>query len=391
MGAEEHRRAASREPATFHVVTVSTSRTQSTDESGPLIAERVLAAGHRLNGKDLVPDEQPRIAALLRALQAAGGVDVVVLSGGTGLSARDRTTEAVREVIEKELPGFGELFRHLSFQEIGAAAMASRALCGAAGRMLIFALPGSPAACRLALDALILAEVQHLLHDLRREAPTALAGTAGPTGDEPPSPAGGSPLALSVDLRETAAEVAPPAPGPVQEGAQAGWQGALAALGAVWSPGPGAELPAALAGNAPLGNVLDVAPQRGRAVIGERTWGLYGYPDLVRPASKVLAVGHGDPWGVVIALHRHPRRAGILTRVAEALPGWPSVDSEVGALGRAITGQPCPGQGQPFAVDGGRLYICARDRVQSWDGRRLRDEGTPRAVLASLALQWSTR
>ncbi len=154
---------------TAAVITASDTRTPATDESGALIARLLATAGLSVIASRLVLDER---AALTQALESslAAGADLVVLTGGTGVSPRDRTPEVVRAVCDRELPGFGELFRRLSFEAIGPAAYLSRALCAVRGRQAVFALPGSPAACRLALERLILPEWPHLAAQLERQA-----------------------------------------------------------------------------------------------------------------------------------------------------------------------------------------------------------------------------
>ncbi len=155
---------------------VSTTRTDKTDTSGAVLKERLEAAGHRVSGLDFLPDDPDRVRAwVLEAIQG-GQEQALVLSGGTGVSARDGTFEAVAEVIDRPLPGFGELFRMLSFQEIGAAAMLSRASAGICQGVVLFSVPGSTAACRLAVDSLIGPELSHLVWELSKEAPSGSAG-----------------------------------------------------------------------------------------------------------------------------------------------------------------------------------------------------------------------
>ncbi len=150
------------------LVTVSDTRTPATDDSGRLMRERLEAAGHRVASAHIVPDEPERVRALLAEL-VAGDAEVVLLSGGTGITRRDRTYEAVSGLLEKTLPGFGELFRQLSFQEIGAAAMLSRATAGVYRGRLLVSMPGSTAAVRLAMDRLIVPELGHLAWELVRQ------------------------------------------------------------------------------------------------------------------------------------------------------------------------------------------------------------------------------
>lgn len=167
MSLERHREAAAAESLGFATLVVSDARTAASDRSGPLVAERVAAAGHRAVERRLAANQVEAVRRELGALLADERVDVVVVCGGTGLASRDVTVEAVRPLLARELPGFGELFRALSFQEIGAAAMLSRATAGVASGRAVFVLPGSPPAVALALDRLILPEAAHLLEQVR--------------------------------------------------------------------------------------------------------------------------------------------------------------------------------------------------------------------------------
>lgn len=162
-----HRAYAPKSVAAF-VLTVSDSRTPETDSSGELIAELLEAAGHRVVERRIVRDESAAITSALDAALAEPAVDAALVTGGTGVSPRDVTVDAVLPLLDKPLPGFGELFRALSFQEIGAAAMLSRACAGTVGRTAVFVLPGSSGAVRTALERLILPELAHLVGQLRR-------------------------------------------------------------------------------------------------------------------------------------------------------------------------------------------------------------------------------
>ncbi len=150
------------------MVTVSDTRTLSTDRGGALAAELFDRAGHLVASRSIVPDDPEQIQAILKRLIDDDRVDVIVLTGGTGLSARDVTPESVRPWVTREIPGFGELFRMLSFQEIGPAAMLSRALAAVIHKTAVFILPGSPAAVRLAMERLILPELGHIVYEIRR-------------------------------------------------------------------------------------------------------------------------------------------------------------------------------------------------------------------------------
>jgi molybdenum cofactor biosynthesis protein B len=165
--AEEHRQSAP--PAVrCAVVTVSDTRTLENDTSGQLIVEVLKNAGHTVAEHVVVPDEpQPLREAVLR-FAASAEVDAVLLTGGTGIAARDQTPDTIAELLTKELPGFGELFRMLSYEEIGAAAMLSRAVGGLVDGTLVLAMPGSTAAVRLAMEKLILPELPHLVKHARR-------------------------------------------------------------------------------------------------------------------------------------------------------------------------------------------------------------------------------
>lgn len=153
---------------TFASLTVSDSRTPADDASGREIDRLVAGAGHRLVRHWIVPDEELEIRRAVTELLEIDGVDAVITTGGTGFSPRDRTPEALTPLIEREVPGFGELFRALSFEEVGAAAMLSRAVAGIVGRQALFLLPGSPKAVTLALERLVLPEAAHLLSQARR-------------------------------------------------------------------------------------------------------------------------------------------------------------------------------------------------------------------------------
>lgn len=168
-GTASHRAAAAARTARCAVITVTDSRTRKTDQSGPLACVLLEREGHTVSHTALLPNVEPRVREEVAWLIARDDIDVVILTGGTGLGERDRTVEAVRPLFEKELPGFGELFRWVSFHEqIGTAAILTRATAGVAHGTLIVSLPGSKAAVDLALNRLLLPELKHLLHELRR-------------------------------------------------------------------------------------------------------------------------------------------------------------------------------------------------------------------------------
>ena len=156
-----HRLAEERGPVGVAVVTVSDSRTPETDTNGIWLREAIEAAGHAAAGYRVIRDEPDEVAAALDEM-VAGGARIVVFNGGTGIAPRDTTYDVLDARIEKPLPGFGELFRMLSWEQVGAAAMLSRATAGVYRGRVVFSLPGSPAAVRLAWERLIAPEIRHL-------------------------------------------------------------------------------------------------------------------------------------------------------------------------------------------------------------------------------------
>jgi molybdenum cofactor biosynthesis protein B len=146
-------------PLSVAVLTVSDTRTLDTDTSGSTMVELLERAGHRVSARLIIADDLERIREQLRVWIADVTIEVIIATGGTGITARDVTPEALAPLLDKPIPGFGELFRYLSFADIGAATIQSRAEAGLAGRTLVFALPGSTGAVRLALDKIILPQL----------------------------------------------------------------------------------------------------------------------------------------------------------------------------------------------------------------------------------------
>jgi len=165
----DHQEQAEETPVRCAVVTVSDTRTEDTDTSGQFIRTALDDAQFAVEGYTIVPDEPARIANLLDELPDA--VDAILMNGGTGISARDQTVDVVESRIDKPLPGFGELFRMLSYEEIGAGAMLSRATAGVVRNTLVFAMPGSTNAVKLAMTELILPELKHLVWEIARQQP----------------------------------------------------------------------------------------------------------------------------------------------------------------------------------------------------------------------------
>lgn len=164
---KQHRESA---PETIRVavLTISDTRTPETDTGGDAAEELLGGAGHEVVVREIVRDEAAAIRTILVDLLARADVDAVVTTGGTGISARDTTYEVVDRMIEKKLDGFGELFRMLSYEEIGAAAVLSRAVAGAVGAKLVASLPGSQGAVRLGVEKLLVPEIAHIVFELRK-------------------------------------------------------------------------------------------------------------------------------------------------------------------------------------------------------------------------------
>jgi molybdenum cofactor biosynthesis protein B len=166
---EQHRREAP-SSVSCAIITVSDTRTPETDKSGQLIRQLLEEKGYTVVEYAIVRDEYDGIKALLREAADNKGVEAVLLNGGTGIAARDTTYEAVRDQLDKEMPGFGELFRYLSFTEdIGPAAILSRAIAGTIGQTAVFSMPGSTGAVRLAMTRLIIPELGHVMRELYKD------------------------------------------------------------------------------------------------------------------------------------------------------------------------------------------------------------------------------
>lgn len=396
------------------VVVVSTSRNAGSDRSGVLIAERLQAAGHLVLGRQVIPDDKARVQATIKALASDGSTEAILVTGGTGISARDLTPEALAPLFDRALPGFGELFRWLSYEEIGSAAMLSRAVAGVVGQVLVFAMPGSTGAVKLAVDKLILPELGHLLRELRKEkAPEAevqpevdlpLAtdeegeeieveildddGLPPPTGTLGRLGMADRATVVQQSLDEVAgedAELADGAPVPY------GWLRAVREIGGEILREEREELPWELEKIAPVVNVLETAGEQAVLKLPSGVkYSLWGWPDLQRPQAKVIAVGWGEPLAEVLALHRYPVMTG--TCIVEERGLLPGHGSPVEATCEAVTGRaPRDTSGEVFAVDGQAVYIQRGSTVYKWDGRKDTSAGSVKQALATLMIGWSNR
>ena len=164
---EHKKKASDRGPVSVMVVTVSDTRTPETDVSGNYLCRELEAAGHRVHSQRIIRDEPAELEATLDEA-ATSDVQVVIFNGGTGLSRRDMTFDVLERKLEKTWPGFGEIFRMLSYEQVGAAAMMSRATAGVYGGKVVISTPGSPAAVRLAWEKLIAPELAHLAWEVAR-------------------------------------------------------------------------------------------------------------------------------------------------------------------------------------------------------------------------------
>jgi molybdenum cofactor biosynthesis protein B len=167
MSVAEHKAQAPREVRCY-VVTISDTRTEETDTGGRAIVELLRAAGHAIVGHTIVKDDPEAVRGTLERQLANPDVQVIITTGGTGITSRDSTYEAVSSLLDKRLDGFGELFRMLSYQQVGSAAMLSRACAGLVAGHIVAALPGSEAAVRLAMEKLLIPELGHLVREATR-------------------------------------------------------------------------------------------------------------------------------------------------------------------------------------------------------------------------------
>ena len=169
VSAQQHRDIAATHGAVqVAIITVSDTRTRANDGGGDLIEERVSSAGHQVVFREIVKDEPAQIGALLDQIVTSTTARLLLFTGGTGIAPRDTTYDAIAQKLEKTMPGFGELFRMLSYNEVGAAAMLSRATAGTYRGRVVVCMPGSPNAVQVAMDKLIMPEIQHLAWEVAR-------------------------------------------------------------------------------------------------------------------------------------------------------------------------------------------------------------------------------
>lgn len=168
MGAEDHRKQAGNKPVTVAIVTVSDTRTPETDKNKQYLEARLVELGHYIAAYRLIKDEPDQVAAVLDELAALPDVQIILFNGGTGIAPRDTTYDVLSGRLEKTLPGFGEIFRAISYAQIGAAAMMSRATAGVYKQRFVVTMPGSTNAVKTAMESLILPEINHLAWEITR-------------------------------------------------------------------------------------------------------------------------------------------------------------------------------------------------------------------------------
>jgi hypothetical protein len=361
------------EPHSVHVVAVATGSALA-----ERVAEQLADAGLTVSGPVAV--DAVDTAAVEGAIQKAPGADAVCLIGDPA-----RLAGPLHVVVDSVLRGYGEAWR----RDLPAAeALVDQVEAGRVGQTLVFVVPsdadGSERAVQLVVSALSAVE--------RPDAPVAAPAEPVPFGG-----AAGSSVALAVTEDQSARDpLGRSAAGKASDEADdeptpPGWQRAVEMLGAEILPGRREELPENIEKLAPVLNVLHTAGEHGTMKLPSgRRYSVWGWPDLRRPTSKVLAVSWGEPIAEVVALHRHPAEAG--TCIEEDNGLLPSAGTDVAEVAKRICGRaPNNPDGQLFAISGDAIWILRSRRVFKWDGSREKDDGNAKQVLSSLALHWSNQ
>ena len=360
------------QPAAVHVVAVAA---ESSVAEG--LAEQLADAGLTVSGPTAV--DAVDTASVEGAIRKAPGADAVCLVGDAG-----RLAASAHAVFDSVLRGYGEAFR----RELAAAdALVSQVEAGRVGDTLVFVVPSDPDGCKragqLVLSGLSVASLAEA--DAAPTAPVPFGAAAGASvalsvaEDHPGRDALGR-KASTAEADDEADEPTPP-----------GWLRAVELLGAEVLPGRREELPENIEKLAPVLNVLHTAGENGTMKLPSgRRYSIWGWPDLRRPTSKVLAVSWGEPLAEVVALHRHPAEAG--TCIEEDNGLLPAAGEDVAEVARRICGRaPNDPDGQLFAISGDAVWILRSRRVFKWDGTREKDDGNAKQVLSSLALHWSNQ
>jgi hypothetical protein len=334
----------------------------------------VIAALRPLLDRDGVATlEEPPSEA---ALRSPGGPTLYLADDIDAFADAERALAGARRA-----PGLAEQLRRLAVEGVGRAGLFAQAL-GAE-------VDGAPVVVLFVEPALLPAIWQPLLSPFLglSPAPAARSTPASAAPALPPAPTPASSSTGRVSLSEMPGAERPRVAEPTET--PPGWRKGLEALGGALRKGAWVELPAALERVAPVQNVLDSAGEHGEVRTPDgRVWAAYGFPDLERPASKVLLVRVGEPMAEILALHRWPRLVGLVTEGEGVLP---SADLDPAALCIERTGRPAPNWGSLFAVEADAVYLLRDQKVWRWDGRKETELGRPTQALASLLLQWSQR
>ncbi|MCB9669524.1 MAG: hypothetical protein H6734_08645 [Alphaproteobacteria bacterium] len=354
---------------------------------GEDVAEQLAVAGHTVTGPTPAADDTLAIAG---AVRGAPGADVVVVVGGCG--PRGAFPEALDHLEGRRVPGYGERARSVATEALDIAAMGVRAEAAFVDDVLVFGVPNHAEAAHEVVARVLLPGIPVLFPVDGAE--DVFPATPEPT-DTPDAPAPRdarpTPATPTRSLSLGLGDAAPSAPAP-EEAAEVpsrGWLAAVSALRAEVHLGRREDLPEPIENLAPVVNVLHTAGEIGTMRLPSgRRYGLYGWPDLRRPGSKVVAVSWGEPLAEMVVLHRHPHPVG--TTIDEGLGLLPPSDSDVEDAAVRATGRAPPDcSGRLFALESDAIWILRERRVFKWDGQRLRDDGSPKQVLASLTLRWS--
>ena len=373
------------------VLMIADSRTPEAEACAEILGALPGAAAPRW-----VPDDPRYVQAAIREARTAA----LVLCGGDSVSLPRGIREGIAAEITRAFPGFGELIRRGLGQGDSLAAVLTDARALAAGQLAVFALPASPAACQLAgplissLRPTMQAMLSGLEVHLKTPSPTPASADA-PGGEDaaaaplPPAPTASAEAAeddgerleagTHVDMIGGGGEAEDDAP-------RGRWEQALAAMDARLDRDLWYELPDTIEDIPAAREVLEAASQRAAAVLADgRKAGVFGFPDLLRPTSKVMMVIETRGVLEVLALHRHPSVVGLVGRGSVVRTGSAEAEAE------ARTAHPTPYGGELFAVGEGVVYLERDGRVYEWDGRREHDMGSEAQATASLVLRWSER
>lgn len=337
------------------------------------VAEQLASAGLTVSGP---APSSGTVEALAQAVREAPGADVVVVVGAC--APKGAFPEALAALDARLLPGFGERVRQLAEPVLAVGAAGLRSEAGFVGEVLVAAVPSHSEVASAVVGQLLVPGLAVWMPD----------ADPAPSTSVPQKSAAQPTRSVSVGATQPAVESAPSSD-EEEPVATRGWLAAVRALDAEVHIGRREELPEPIEKLAPVVNVLHTAGEFGMLRLPSgRRYGLYGWPDLRRPGSKVLAVSWGEPLAEMVALHRHPHPVG--TTIDGDLGLLPSASEDVEDAAVRATGRP-PGssEGKLFALESDTVWILRGRRVFKWDGRRERDDGNPKQVLASLTLHWS--